>query len=108
MRHIRFISSNTPICEVPDRLDELDDFVICDPEGSDPEPMCKECTPLLAAHNKRMYEREAYLSMQIAQKPYPFDGDSRRADLFIGGLALATAFWITFFVVLWAVWLRCG
>lgn len=106
MRHIRYMSSNTPLCEDPQRLDNLDDFVISDLEGSNPEPMCKECGPLLIVHNKRMYEREEYLAMQIAQKPYPFDGDARRGDVFIGGVALASAFWITFFVILWALWLR--
>ena len=105
MRHIRYLSDGTSLCADPDRLDAIGDFVTIDP-SSDPEPACSVCGPLLAAHNKREYEREAYERIKPTREPNLMTDPS--VDIFIGGAALASAFWITFFVILWAVWLRCA
>jgi hypothetical protein len=102
--HTRFITDNVAVCEEPDRLDNFE-FVVAD-AAEFPEPMCVECYHLVATHNKRQYEKEMYSDMKIVQKLPRYEVDPNPNELFFTGLALASAFWVTVFVILWAVWLR--
>lgn len=107
MLHIRYMSDNKTICEKPTRLD-TGDFVVQD-TSVNPEPSCRECSDLLLAHNKREFEREYFERPRIIMPQREiarYYDDGTGLDKFIGGLALATGFWVTFFVILWAVWLR--
>jgi hypothetical protein len=104
MIHIRYLTDNVPLCEEPSRLDDNGDFVVQD-HMRHPEPVCKECGPLLITHNKRMYEREQYEALTIIQNPLR-EGEPGEFDKFLTGLMLASAFWVTIFVIFWAVWLR--
>lgn len=103
--HIRFLSDNLPVCEDPERLDALDDFVVAD-SSEFPEPGCDVCLPLVQTHNKRAYEREMYSDMKIVQRLPRYEVDPNPNELFFTGLLLASAFWITIFIIWWAVWLR--
>jgi hypothetical protein len=106
MRHIRYFSDRIPICEKPERLDwKGGEFVVAD-SGIDPEPHCKDCGPLLAAHNKREYEKESYAAMKIVKPAVNREGEPGEFDQFITGVLLASAFWVTFFIILWAVFWR--
>lgn len=107
MKHIRFLSDNATICEKPTRLDMHDDFVVPD-FNPDPEPSCKECLELLRVHNLKEFakeQNEARITMPMDYGVRYYD-DGTGMDKFIGGLALATGFWVTVFVIFWAVWLR--
>jgi hypothetical protein len=104
MIHIRYLSDMIPLCEEPSRLDGVGDFVVQD-HMKHPEPVCKECGPLLAAHNKREYEKEAYESMNIIQR-VDREGEPGEFEKFLTGVLLASAFWITIFVIFWGVFLR--
>lgn len=105
--HTRYIVDNVTVCEEPARLD-FHELVVGDTSDS-PEPLCRECSALISAHNKREYEKEAYSSMSIVQRnPKAYDVDPNRSDIFVSGLALGSAFWITVLVIVWAVFLRCG
>lgn len=104
MNHTRYMVDNVTICEEPARLN-LHELIVGD-YSEHPEMLCRECSALLAAHNKREYEKEQYASMSIVQNPHIHDVDPNHWDVFIGGLALATGFWVTFFAILWGVFLR--
>lgn len=106
MKHIRYMSDNATICEKPARLDMWIDVVVPD-FSSDPEPSCKECFELLRVHNLKEFAKEQSEAKIIMPQGH-IDNyeDSNKWDVFIGGLALATGFWITFFAILWGVWLR--
>lgn len=105
MLHVRYMTTMVPICEDPDALDEVGDFVVQD-SSSNPEPSCRECYSALAMHNKRAYEREEFEHLKVKREPNLVTDPS--VDIFIGGLALGSAFWITVLVIVWAVFLRCG
>lgn len=87
MKHIRYITSNKPVCEKPDALGS--DFIVQDYTPRD-EAFCNPCYQLVVAHNKHQYERDGLVN-------YP-QGHSVSSDSFPSdwaqGFVVATVFWI--------------
>lgn len=102
--HIRFINGNQAVCDYPERLG-WDLVKIDNVTGL---ASCKECSALIMAHNKKEFELEsdlAYEHNNLRTLPGAL-ADTNPMDVFVTGLALASAFWVTVFVIWWAVWLR--
>lgn len=87
MKHIRFITSNKPVCSKPDNLGH--DFVVVDFAPEDKES-CEPCLQLTMAHNKLQYEREMMISPVMSHVPQEEPWDPSKS--FWGGLLVGVTF----------------
>lgn len=101
MKHIRYMTSNKPVCEKPDMLGS--EFIVLDTSPVADES-CDPCLKLVMAHNKREYERDGFVNYPQGQSV------SSGASLMeiTSGFGLASLFWIiVMFVVVLILTLEC-
>lgn len=101
MKHIRYMTSNKPVCEKPDALGS--DFIVIE-QGPRDEPSCDPCLKLVQAHNKQKYEQDGLVN--YPQSHSFLSGAS--SPEFLNGAGLASLFWIiVMFVVVLILSLEC-
>lgn len=99
MNHLVYLSTNGWVCEKPDLLGH--DFLVVDYSG---ERMCRICTQLVVAYNAKIDNYELTLATVPAEKKSL--AQEEPALGFLMGVLCTSAFWITFFLGIWFLFLK--
>ena len=81
MNHIRFVSTNTTVCENPKRLGL--DFVVADSSSIDTD-RCRVCSQLLMMHNARQYDNNP---------PFVDEYRDPRPEVYTSAMTASDVFW---------------
>jgi hypothetical protein len=95
MKHIRYLSDSTPLCEKPEGLGL--DAVVADVVGAY-DSTCRYCSALLMDHNKKSYEAELVVMNNARVERRKSEPSPLAGWLMIFGFT--SAFWIGFFTIL--------
>lgn len=101
MRHIRYLATTMPVCELPEYIDKL--HVIVDRQGAS-SFTCRDCSAVLYAHNKKSYEAELAIAQNARvnrTKKKPLFETEKSA--FTTGFIVGSVLWVVIFLILWVV-----
>lgn len=109
MRHIRYMKDGQTVCNYPDRLD-LREFIMLD-QKIDME--CQVCWSLLYEHQRKVKD-PAWRELSTTHNEEVRKSSIELMDLeyralmrgLVGGVAVASGFWIAVILMLWYFWQR--